>query len=43
MSAARNELGSFGHLEGLLSPQGIVEFIKIVDGVFETEVSDETE
>jgi hypothetical protein len=43
MSAARSELASFGKLEGLLSAQGVVEFIKIVDGIFETEVSDETE
>lgn len=43
MSAARSELGSFGKLEGLQSAQGIVEFIKIVDGMFQTEVSNETE
>ena len=43
MSAARSELGSFGKLEGLQSAPGIVEFIKIVDGIFEMEVSDETE
>jgi hypothetical protein len=42
MSAARSELASFGKLEGLLSAPGIVEFIKIVDGIFETEVSYET-
>ena len=43
MIAARSELGSFGKLEGLLSAQGIVEFIKIVDGIFQTEVSNESE
>ena len=43
MSAVHSELVSFGKLEGLLSAQGIVEFINIVDGIFETEVSYESE